>query len=135
MVVPFLLHLVRMAIPCNVTIAGAKDPGALIADFVSSQVVPRIQKRIGCRLYLLVRSHVDRAIGIEVIVRTGGNATGREIGAGIGHGSVESIAAKVTVISTEGREAARTAMPSAQPVTRVGLNHLPRLQQRSWPFP
>src|SRR5258706_8235953 len=113
MVVPFLLHLVRMTVPRHIAailVGGPKVPGTLVTDFITGPVVPGIQKWIGCRLYLLVRSHVDRAIGIEVIVRTGGNATGREIGAGIGHGSVESIAAKVTVISTEGREAARTAI-------------------------
>src|SRR5947199_4147801 len=92
MVVPFLLHLVCMTVPCHIAailVGGTKDPGALVADFITSHVVPGIQKRIGCRLYLLVRGDIDRAIGIKVMVRAGGNATGREIGAGIGHGSVE----------------------------------------------
>src|SRR5690349_4222594 len=99
-----------MTVPCDIAVAGTKDPGTLVTDFITDPVVPGIQKWISCCLHLLVRSHVDRAIGIEVMVRTVGNTTGREIGAGIGHGSIEGIAAKVAMISTEGRETARTAI-------------------------
>jgi hypothetical protein len=118
MVVPFFLHFVWMTIPRDVAVAGTKDPGTLVADFITGPVVPGIQKWIGCRLYLLVRSHVDRAIGIEVMVRTSGNTTGREIGAGIGHGGVDRIAAERTMIGTEGRETARIAITDVLPFGR-----------------
>ena len=54
-------------------------------------------------------SDIDRAISIEIMVRTGGNAACREICACIGHSSIDGIAAKRTMIGAETREAARTA--------------------------
>src|SRR5947209_10365087 len=108
-IVPFLLELVSVAIEDHVAalgIGGTEVPGALIADLAAAGVKPGIQQGIGRRLHLLVRSHVDRAIGIEVVVGAGGDTTGCKVSAGVGHGGIDGVGPEGTVISAEERETA-----------------------------
>src|SRR5947209_8362925 len=64
-IVPFLLHDVGMPIPGDIAARGVqrtKDPGTLVANFVTCRIIPGVQQGIGCCLHLLVGGDVDRLI-------------------------------------------------------------------------
>src|SRR6202007_1055397 len=118
--IPFFLDFVGMAVPGHVatlSIGGAKDPGALVPNLVTSAIVPGSTQRVSSSFYLLMRSNIDGAIGVEVVVGAGGNTAGAQIGTGIRHRGVERVAAKVAVVSAECGEAALATSANILPLS------------------
>ena len=59
-----------MPIPGNIAarrVERAKDPGALVTNFVARRIVPGVQQRIRGSLHLLVGGDVDSLVGIIVV--------------------------------------------------------------------
>src|SRR2546421_6871507 len=64
-----------MAIPLFVGLATVKGerskvPGALVADFITTSIIPGIKVPIGDSLHVLMAGYADRAIRIDVVIRT-----------------------------------------------------------------
>ena len=67
-----------MPIPGNIAtrrVEWAKEPGALVANFVARGIVPGVQQRIRGSLHLLVRGDIDSLISI-IVVRAGAGIAG-----------------------------------------------------------
>src|SRR5579883_1796941 len=101
-VIPLGLNLIRMAVHDGIPIrrvGGVKMEVALVANFLTAQIEPGIQQGIGYGLRQLVRSHIDGAIGINVIIRSSGHAAACQACACVGKESIDSVAAKEAMIA------------------------------------
>lgn len=85
-------------------VRGVKPEVALVANFLAARIEPGIEQGIGHGLRQLVRSHVDGAIGINVVVGSSGNSASVQAGPRIRKKRVDRVAAKGAMIATEGRE-------------------------------
>ena len=68
-IVPFALNDVRMPIPGYIRAIGSnctKCPGALVTILIAVCIVPGVEVGVSGSLILLMRSHINRAISIDV---------------------------------------------------------------------
>src|SRR5947209_7739836 len=88
----------------TLTIEWTEIPGALVPNFLTIGIIPSIEMWISCRLYLLMRGHIDSAIGIKVVIGAVRNATSSQVRTSVGHSSIHGVRTKEAMIRTECRK-------------------------------
>src|SRR5579883_220512 len=94
-VIELLLHDIEVAVELDIGFITverhrAEHPGTLVANLGTAAIRPgAIGFGISDGFHLLVAGNIDRAIGVNVVVRRRRNAAGRQVRAGIGHVSVD----------------------------------------------